>query len=401
MGNVNVAGGGPLAINGVTEFTAKLTSAVSKNDSVSLRLNGMTKLADPATLPTGIGWGVAFSPNGDYLAVAHPTTPFITIYKRSGDTFTKLANPATLPTYTGYAVAWDPTGTYLAWGGGRTPSPNPCLIIYKRSGDTFTALGGITAPWPNIDDLTFSADGVYLMATNNSSPYVHFYKRSGDVFTKLSNPTTLPPDSGYSLDISSDGVYFGLAHYSSPNITVYKRSGDTFSKIANPATLPGQSFSLRFNKDATVVVVGRSEGVQVEILSRSGDTLTNLVKSPTPISTGGVYGTRFSPDDNILAVPIVGSPFIQIYKRHGTDFIRMDSPATLPTGAAYEVAISNDGKYLAVAHYASPYVTIYKLDWVADKDSEGNNNYEMAGYVDSAGALNELKTIKITHSRNG
>ena len=67
-----------------------------------------TKLADPAALPAGTGYGVAFSADGTYMAVAHNTTPFITIYKRSGDTFTKLANPATLPAATGRGVAFYP-----------------------------------------------------------------------------------------------------------------------------------------------------------------------------------------------------------------------------------------------------------------------------------------------------
>ena len=43
-----------------------------------------------------------------FMAVAHDGTPFITIYKRSGDTFTKLANPATLPASNGLGVAFYP-----------------------------------------------------------------------------------------------------------------------------------------------------------------------------------------------------------------------------------------------------------------------------------------------------
>ena len=67
-----------------------------------------TKLANPATLPPSTGYGVAFSADGTYMAVAHFITPFVTIYKRSGDTFTKLANPAALPTSTGNGVAFYP-----------------------------------------------------------------------------------------------------------------------------------------------------------------------------------------------------------------------------------------------------------------------------------------------------
>ena len=73
-----------------------------------------TKLANPATLPTGDGRGCAFDPTGTYLAVAHASSPYITIYRRNGDTFTKLVNWATLPTSVGRCCTFDPTGTYLA-----------------------------------------------------------------------------------------------------------------------------------------------------------------------------------------------------------------------------------------------------------------------------------------------
>ena len=92
-----------------------------------------TKLADPSTLPKGDGYSVAFDPTGTYLAVAHASSPYLTIYKRSGDTFTKLADPSTLPPNDARGVAFDPTGTYLAVAHNRFP----CLTIYKgyRWGD--------------------------------------------------------------------------------------------------------------------------------------------------------------------------------------------------------------------------------------------------------------------------
>ena len=73
-----------------------------------------TKITDPVTLPTGDGRGVVFSPNGKFMAVAHTTTPFVTIYIRNGAVFTKLANPATLPTGTGIGVSFSPNGKFMA-----------------------------------------------------------------------------------------------------------------------------------------------------------------------------------------------------------------------------------------------------------------------------------------------
>ena len=66
-----------------------------------------TKFANPTTLPTGTGNGVAFTSAGNAIAVAHDGSPFVSAYPWSGSGFgTKFANPATLPTGTGYDVAF-------------------------------------------------------------------------------------------------------------------------------------------------------------------------------------------------------------------------------------------------------------------------------------------------------
>ena len=57
-----------------------------------------TKYANPATLPTGLGYSAAFSPSGAAIAVGHDITPFVSAYPWSSSGFgTKYANPATLP----------------------------------------------------------------------------------------------------------------------------------------------------------------------------------------------------------------------------------------------------------------------------------------------------------------
>ena len=81
---------------------------------VGLLSDGRVKLANPISPPSGAGNGCSFSPNGTYLAVAYASSPFITIYKRSGDTFTKLADPSTLPVGIAGDCAFSSDGTYLA-----------------------------------------------------------------------------------------------------------------------------------------------------------------------------------------------------------------------------------------------------------------------------------------------
>ena len=113
-------GGGILKIAGQTEEIVKFGEAINKYDPVCVKFGG-TKLSNPPTLPTSHAHGVAFDPTGMYLAVAHDSSPYITIYKRIGDTFTKLSNPSTLPAGSGNEVAFDPTGMYLAVAHSRSP----------------------------------------------------------------------------------------------------------------------------------------------------------------------------------------------------------------------------------------------------------------------------------------
>jgi hypothetical protein len=66
-----------------------------------------TKFANPATLPPGVGNGVAFTASGDAMAVSHAFSPIITAYPWSSSGFgTKFANPATLPAGAGNGVAF-------------------------------------------------------------------------------------------------------------------------------------------------------------------------------------------------------------------------------------------------------------------------------------------------------
>ena len=53
-----------------------------------------SKYSDPATLPTNVGYNVAFSPSGAYIAVSHAGTPYITAYPWSASGFgTKYSDP--------------------------------------------------------------------------------------------------------------------------------------------------------------------------------------------------------------------------------------------------------------------------------------------------------------------
>ena len=319
-----------------------------------------TKLADPNVLPTGSGNGASFSPDGNYLAVAHNTSPFVTIYKREGDTFTKLANPDVLPTGNGWGTSFSPDGNYLSIA----HQGSPFVTIYKRNGDSFTKLANPNVlPTGNGYGASFSPDGNYLAIAHSSSPFVTIYKRNGDSFTKLANPSRLPPNTGRGASFSLDGNYLAIGHLFSPYVTIYKRNGDSFTKLANPNGLPNDTgYGASFSSDGNYLAIAHAGPPYVTIYKREGDTFTKL-SNPDVLPSGIGWGASFSPDGNYLAIAHAGSlnnVTVTIYKRDGDTFTKLADPDVLPTGYGLGASFSPDGNYLAIGHSSSPFVTIYK-----------------------------------------
>ena len=73
------------SINGIATHENFLAIAYSLSPYIALytydSLAGLsTKASDPATLPTGIGNGIALSHVGYFVAIAHNTSPFVSVY---------------------------------------------------------------------------------------------------------------------------------------------------------------------------------------------------------------------------------------------------------------------------------------------------------------------------------
>ena len=308
-------------------------------------IDTFTKLDNPAILPPSTATDLSFSNDGVYLAVSHVSSPFVTIYKRDKETFTKLADPATLPTGDARGVAFSNNGTYLVVA----HDNSPFITIYKRDGDTFTKLTNpATLPASTGRRVAFSSDDIYMAIGHSNSPFVSIYKRSGDTFTKLTNPAILPTGQANGVDFSSDDTYLAVAHGESPFITIYKRSGDTFTKLTNPATLPagaaGFPAGLRvsFSQNVTYLAVTHTASPFVTIYKRDGDTFTKLA-DPAILPTNIGVGVNFSIDNLYLAVGFTASPHIHIYKRSGDTFTKLADPAILPPGAGDTVEFTKIG----------------------------------------------------------
>ena len=265
----------------------------------------------------------AFSPDGVFYAVALAASPYIAIYKRTGDNFAQIASPATLPTGLAWDVAFSADGSYLAVA----HSSAPYVSVYLKSGDSWVKLENLSGSVPGVArGVSFSPDGRHLAVAHTSSPYFSIYKRNNNIFTKLANPASLPTGDSWCISFSSDGVYLAVGGNTFPRLVVYKRSEDTFTKIStsNIATsdaVLGMAFSPL--ADYLSVAIG-SAGVKNH--KRSGDTFSGLpnLDSPPP---GVSQDVCFSGDGLYLSVASGNNPYITNYKKNGDTFTKLADPA--------------------------------------------------------------------------
>ena len=313
---------------------------------------------DALTAPEGNGNGCAFSYDGTYLAVAHNTSPYITVYKRTGDAFAKVS-ALTAPEGQAQGCAFSYDGTYLAVA----HATSPCITVYKRTGDAFAKVSALVAPEGNGTGCAFSYDGTYLSVAHATSPCITVYKRTGDAFAKVS-ALVAPAGNGTGCAFSYDGTYLSVTHTSSPYITVYKRTGDAFAKVSALTAAGGQGQNCAFSYDGNYLAVAHLSGVHITVYKRAGDAFVKLDALVDPGSSG--YNCAFSYDGTYLSVAHNTSPYITVYKRTGDAFAKI-SALTAPEGTGQGCAFSYDGTYLSVAHDISPYITVYKTKESANK----------------------------------
>ena len=295
-------------------------------DTFNLLPDGPTTIVDASAL--------AYSPDGKFVACGRSASPYLVLYKRTGDSFVTIANPSVLPTGQTTGVSFSPDSQYMLVSHDTSPS----MTIYKINGDVFTKLTNpASLPSGSGTACAISADGVYYAISTNSSPYIAVYKKSGDVFTKLANPASLPGGQVSSVVFSPDGQYLATGTVSLGYPVIYKRSGDVFTKLEDVAPAGNNLIGACFSPDSTYMVTRTAGAPYTGIYKRSGDTFAKL-SNPTASPVGG-GGARFSLDGNYMFAGTSTSPYILIYKRSGDVFTKLANPATLPTGRVDFVAV--------------------------------------------------------------
>lgn len=328
-------------------------------------------LNNPDTLPAGFIEAVAFSPCGEFLAVGHNTTPFISIYQRNGTEFTKLANPATLPGGMVTGLTWSPSGEYLMCAN----EIATYICVYQRVGKTFTKLANpATLPTGAPNACAISPNGEFYAIAHDVSPYITIYQRtSATVLTKIANPDVLPTGLAVGCSFSRCGRFLSVAHAIAPYLTIYERVGSTFVKLANVSPpLTGQPAAPTWSIDSKYLIIGKS-GEPVIVYKRNGNRFTKMTLTSPPVFAPNVlsimmshdgthiifgtnlncYGYRFSegnftPADSLDITTFSSKPnpmawsrdmqFIAYRRGSGSPYIKIiQTSGTIPEGATVNI----------------------------------------------------------------
>lgn len=189
--------------------------------------------------PAGVSYALAESPCERFLAVGSDTTPFVHFYERVGSTLTKLADPATLPTAGSVFVenaTWSPDGNLVAFCGNNGAK----LVIYRKDGKTLVKVADpATMPANTTRDIKFSPDGKFLALLSQSPGVIYIYKITYDaaglpVFTLVSNSITVALSNPSSIDWHPSSSVLFLA-----DLTVRVFSIDSTSGVLTEVTQTG------------------------------------------------------------------------------------------------------------------------------------------------------------------
>jgi WD40 repeat protein len=311
-----------------------------------------TKVANPSSLPTSNGNGVAFSPSGDAIATAIPLSPYVEVYEFSTGGFgAKFSNPATLLAAGGLCVRFSPAGDAIALSTDATP----WIEAYAWSSSGFgtkysnpaTLPGTAASTGPN---LAFSPNGDAIAIGMASSPWVSAYPWSVSTGfgAKYSDPASLPARTVSGVAFTPSGNAIAVANNDNINnvefVAAYPWSvstgfGTKFSAPSSPPTV--RAMSVDFSPDEDAVAFGLNSGtVRVAAYAWSVSGFGTKYSDPSTLPTSAVLGIKFSPTADAIALATnTYSPYVVVFPwSASTGFgTKYTNPGTLPTSAGLSV----------------------------------------------------------------
>lgn len=317
----------------------------------------------------GVHRAVAVHPSGRFAAVAHDTSPYLSVYTAHPDVpglGRRLINPAALPAGDGKAVAWSPDGNYLAI----SHATSPYVTVYAFDQDHGIVGAKVsdpgTPPAGQGNGVRWSPDGSYIAVAHAASPYVSVYPWSGGAFgSKEADPASLPTSTGNSVDWTSTSDYLAVAHDTDPGVSVYPWSAGFGAKLSDPATKPANNGRCAdFSPDDAYLAVSGNASPFIyayPFTKTGGGSIGTKISDPGTLPGFSVKCIQFSPDGDYIALASGDTPFLLVYPWNAGAFgTKLTNPGTLP-GNECNLAWLDGGSAILYPGGVSNYTVSYRM----------------------------------------
>jgi WD40 repeat protein len=276
------AGTAWFAVNSSTVASARLR-VYGFDGSNSTLLN-----APNVNLP-GNGRGVKVRPQGDFVAIAHSASPFLSVYEFDGVDTTKIPNPVNLPNFDGLAVDWFPSGLHVFIGGS---SGRFRVYSFDAVTQNLTLLPGTVTTAPGIVyKVRVHPDGDVLAVVHDDGNFVSFYSFNGVDIALMPNSVNFSLNNGVNKDLAFDptGQYFAVVGNTTPFIKFYKYDKITAVQLPNPSILPpsGRAGVFWVEDGKYIVVVGAGSAPRISFYSWNYTTETATFVGSANIDLSG------------------------------------------------------------------------------------------------------------------
>lgn len=224
---------------------------------------GSNNYNNPVTLPTGAGQCVDVSPSGLHAVVGHTTTPFMSVYLMGQRTLTKVTNPVTLPAAQVNAVAFSPTGDFIASGCQTTPFIRVWPFdTVSGFGTAVTNPGTLPAGGPPGSlgkGICWHPAGTFIAMTMATAPFLVVYPFNRNTGT-LGTPTTpfatgAPAATLNCVQWSPCGNYLLAGGTAGTFLYIYDMSAGAGLPSSAPITFDGSNPGIQVN-DITIAPSG-------------------------------------------------------------------------------------------------------------------------------------------------
>jgi WD40 repeat protein len=240
---------------------------------------------------------------------------------------------------TGYGVAFSPDGQWLALSHGFTAGYGGLTIINLGTGTRVVLPGGIITS--GCYKGGFSPDSSKFIVGCDNAPYVYGFNTATWATIAIGGVG----GTVYSVAFNPAGTLVAMATYGGNELVI--RSVSDWSEVIPAGGYPVTTYGrgVAFSADGAKLVFAHDSTPYVTMYDTTTWAMSALPTATLPASNG--LGVAYSPDGSLLAVLLFSTPYLRIYDT--TTWV----PKTLsanPVQRGNDVAFSPDGADLVMTH---------------------------------------------------